>query len=171
MASTRARKALLACLTAVAAVVAGLTVHAAPPPAEPALATAASAADELPLSSAVEDGAYPDAERIHQEQKILLKNGDGNIVFVACDGSNDIIVKNRVAENVDFCFDVRARPGFLTLELPKAFALRTHGFPVTATITAGGKETVINAGANDFQPFGEGLANPSATVVELRVPR
>ncbi|WP_256341123.1 hypothetical protein [Streptomyces sp. TLI_105] len=118
---------------------------------------------------AVETLDYPNAAQIQQEQKILLKRGDGNIVFVTCDGTTDIVIKSRLSKSVEFCFDVRAKPAYLTLEVGDSFGLFTRDYPVTATITADGQQTVIKATANDYEPFGEGVGGARSTVVDLRV--
>ncbi|MFD4050562.1 ricin-type beta-trefoil lectin domain protein [Streptomyces sp. NPDC058611] len=166
MAISRARKALFTGLvggTAALAGIASLGVAYAGPQS-PAAASAA----EMPF--AVEDFSYPDAARILADQKITLKRGDGHIVFVDCAaGTPDITVKSRIAQK-NFCFDVVGNKGWLTLELPDAFGIWTEAHPVQAKITADGQETVVNAPANDYKPFGEaGDASTPSVLVELRV--
>lgn len=134
-----------------------------------ATAPAALTADETPLTSAVEEFTYPGAARIQKEQNILLKKGDGRITLVPCDGITDILVKSRV-EPRQFCFDVNAPSGYLALELPDTYGIFTEAYPVTATITANGQKTVINASANDYVAFGEaGSSGERSVLVELRV--
>ncbi|MFI1015328.1 hypothetical protein [Streptomyces sp. NPDC020965] len=166
---TRARKALLASLTASIAAAVGMTglgiSHADPQPR-----AAAPAAAEMPY--AVEDYIHPGADRIQQEQQILLKRGDGNIMLVACEGTTDIMVKSRVGAK-EFCFDVKAKKGYLTLELADAFGIWTEAYAVKATITpadGAGKKTVIDAPANGYKPFGEGVEGGERSILlELRV--
>ncbi|ORT55302.1 hypothetical protein BKD26_32710 [Streptomyces sp. CB03238] len=164
MAISRARTALLTGL-AVATAAAALTtfgVASAAPPAAPS-------ADEAPLTSAVEDFAYPGAARIQQDHQILLKKGDGHITLVSCEGVTDIMVKSRAGQR-DYCFDVNAKSGYLTLELPDAFGIFTEAYPVQATITANGQATVVKAPANEYIPFGEaGQSGERSVLVELRV--
>ncbi|MDD9381232.1 hypothetical protein M8Z33_32190 [Streptomyces sp. ZAF1911] len=166
MAISRARKALLTGLVGAAAAVAGVAslgvAHAGPQ------APAAVAAADMPI--ALEDFSYPDAARILADQKITLKRGDGNIVFVDCAaGTPDITVKSRIAQK-NFCFDVIGTKGWLTLELPDAFGIWTEAHPVQAKITADGQETVVDAPANDYKPFGEaGDSGTPSVLVELRV--
>ncbi|OEJ32951.1 hypothetical protein BGK67_17925 [Streptomyces subrutilus] len=129
----------------------------------------AAAATEMPV--AVEDFAYPDAAKIQAEQKILLKRGDGHITLVDCAaGTPDILVKSRAGLK-NYCFDVNAPKGFVTLEIPSAFGIWTEDFPVKATITTDGTDkTVVDAPANDYKPFGEaGDSGAPSILVELRV--
>ncbi|MGA5497771.1 hypothetical protein ACPCSP_25755 [Streptomyces cinereoruber] len=168
MSTHRARLALVSCLTAAAAAVAGFTMNSTAS-ATPSAAPATTTTEETGPPPAVETLNYPNAAAIQQAQGILLKRGDGNILLVTCDGTNDIVVKNRVSPSTQFCFDVRSKPGFLTLELNDAFGLRTRDYPVTATITANGQQTVIKAAADDYKPFGEGVEGPRSALVELRV--
>ncbi|WP_406304376.1 hypothetical protein OH805_20555 [Streptomyces sp. NBC_00879] len=165
MAISRARTALFTGLIGAITAVAGITMfgvaNASPQAAEPA------SASEMP--SAVEDFSYPGAAQIQKDQKILLKRGDGHITLVSCDGTPDITVKSRTGQKT-YCFDVSAKQGYLSLELPDAFGIWTEVYPVKATITAGGKETVVNAAANDYKPFGEaGTSDQRSVLVELRV--
>jgi hypothetical protein len=160
--------ALLSGLAVVAAVGAAVeTEGAADAPISTTLA--AAVADEQLPPLAVEDLAYPGAALIQQQQKILLKKGDGNIIMVPCDGATDILIKSRVSPTVEFCFDVRAKPGYLTLELSDSFGIFTEEYPVKATISANGEQKVINAAANDYVPFGEGVGGPRSVLIELRV--
>ncbi|PRH76723.1 hypothetical protein C6N75_24070 [Streptomyces solincola] len=165
MAQKRARTALLTALAAAAASVVAVTAIGAANATPPT----APNPDEAAMVAPVEDFTYPDANRIQQEQKILLKKGDGNITLVPCDGVTDIMVKSRTGAQ-QFCFDVKAKPGYLTLELADAFGIFTEDYPVKATITAEGEKTVINAPANDYVTFGEATEGGSRSVlVELRV--
>ncbi|MEU7401787.1 hypothetical protein [Streptomyces sp. NPDC044948] len=132
-------------------------------PAAPAAAT-----DEMP--HAVEDFNYPGASRIHEETGALLKRGDGHIVMTSCDGSEDIWIMSRTGQQ-DFCFDITAKPAFLTVEIPKAHGIWTSADPVKTTVREDdGTTTVINAPANDFTGYGESGASGEPTMlIELRV--
>ncbi|MEV7730213.1 hypothetical protein AB0P15_36695 [Streptomyces sp. NPDC087917] len=118
----------------------------------------------------VEDFAYPNAAKIQVEQQIVLKRGDGHITLVDCAaGTPDILVKSRTG-NGKFCFDVNAPMGYVTLELPSSFGIWTQDYPVKATITSGGTQTVIEAPANEYKPIGEaGDSGAKSVLVELRV--
>lgn len=165
MAISRVRIAMLSGLVGAFSVVGGISAFsaasAAPQQAEP------SAAADMPW--AVEDFSYPGAARIQQDQQIVLKRGDGHITLTSCEGTPDILVKSRTGQK-SYCFDVNAKSGYLTLELPDAFGLWTEAYPVQATITADGKKTTVTAAANDYQPIGEaGDAEARSVLVELRV--
>ncbi|WP_327686285.1 hypothetical protein [Streptomyces sp. NBC_00467] len=165
MAISRARVTLITTLTAATVAIAGIATfgvaNAAPQDAETPSAT------EIPL--AVEDFTYPGAAQIQQDQQIVLKRGDGHITLASCEGTTDIMVKSRTGKK-SYCFDVNAKQGYLTLEVPDAFGIWTEAYPVTATITVGSEETVVRAAANDYQPIGEAGDNGERSVlVELRV--
>ncbi|MFD0375676.1 hypothetical protein [Streptomyces sp. NPDC127112] len=130
----------------------------------------ARAAADGEMPAAVEDFAYPNAAKIQAEQKILLKRGDGHITLVDCAaGAADITVRSRTGQKL-YCFDVNAAKGYVTLELPSAFGIWTKDYPVKATITAAGNQTVVDAPANDYKPIGEAGDNGASSVlVELRV--
>ncbi|MGW5002532.1 hypothetical protein ACWEP8_33290 [Streptomyces hydrogenans] len=172
MSILRARAALIAGFAATAATVAALSlaVNGAANATTPSAAlNSVLAVDDVPPPLSVETLNYPNAAEILQDQGILLKRGDGNIVLEQCNSANDIVVKNRISATVEFCFDVRAAPGFLTLELDDAFAIRTRPYAVTATVTANGQKSVINVEADDYKGFGEGVEGERSMVVELRV--
>ncbi|RPK23174.1 hypothetical protein EES37_38250 [Streptomyces sp. ADI91-18] len=167
MAISRARKALFITLIGATAALGGFTTlgvaHAGPQ--SPSGVTAGG---EMP--SAVEGFAYPNAPKIQAEQQILLKRGDGHITLADCNaGTPDIKVRSRTGQKF-FCFDVNAPKGYVTLELPASYGLWTKDYPVKATITAAGTQTVIDAPANDYKPFGEsGDSGAKSILVELRV--
>ncbi|WP_269853123.1 hypothetical protein [Streptomyces sp. RPT161] len=156
---------------AISAAVATLTTAQAaqpdPTPAPPVSPTASSADDAMP--SAVEDFAYPGAAKIFQDKQILLKRGDGHILLTDCKSPHAIMVESRTAQK-QFCFAVSGKQGELTLELPDAYGIWTQDHPVEATVKSDDKETVVEAGKNDYQPFGEsGTSGKRAVLVELRV--
>ncbi|MEV5126052.1 hypothetical protein AB0K49_25150 [Streptomyces decoyicus] len=79
------------------------------------------------------------------------------------------MVKSRTGAK-EFCFSVRGTKGYLAMELADAFGMWTVGHPVQATITADGKETVVNAPKDDYKPLGEsGSSEKRSVLVELRV--
>ncbi|MEU4210821.1 hypothetical protein AB0F13_12650 [Streptomyces sp. NPDC026206] len=165
MAITRARKALFTAIAGSAAAVAAFSAlgiaHA-----DPQTPIAAADAD-MPL--AIENHAYPGAAQIQQNQQILLKRGDGNITFATCDGTNAIRVRARNGQK-SYCFNVRGTKGWVTLELEDSFGMWTKDHPVKATISTDGKQTVVDAPANDYKPIGEaGDISQRSMLVELRV--
>ncbi|SEE59245.1 trypsin-like serine protease [Streptomyces sp. TLI_105] len=159
----RARRYLAASLpSALALTAASLTV--AP----------SSAADSWPAAAdgmayAVEDFSYPDAAAIQAEKAITLKRGDGNLMLQACDGTQDMTVNTRSGLK-DYCFDVKTKPAYLSLELPSAYGIWTEAYPVKTTIEADGTKTVIDAPANDFTGYGEATQDRiKSSLIELRV--
>ncbi|EDY53075.1 hypothetical protein [Streptomyces clavuligerus] len=128
---------------------------------------AAAAAAEMPV--AVEDFVHPGADRLLTDRGITLKRGDGGITLTDCTSGYDIQVESRTADTF-FCFTVTGKQGYLTMELPEAFALWTTDHPVRAKITAEGKTHVVNAPKNDYTPMGEiGDLGKPAVLLELRV--
>jgi len=164
VAISRARKALFVGSVAVIATSVGigaLTVAQAAPQ------TAATTAAATTMPSAVEDFAYPNAAKILQDRQITLKRGDGHIMLTDCAQPWDLQVRSRLGH---FCFAVNGKKGLLTLELPDSFGIDTTEHPVSATLDVGGKESVVNAPANDFTPMGEsGSTGERSILVELRV--
>ncbi|MFK3734628.1 hypothetical protein ACI2LJ_30675 [Streptomyces sp. NPDC088090] len=129
----------------------------------------AATGDEMP--SSVEKLDYPNAAAIQADTGALLKRGNGNLLLKTCDGSDDITVYSRVGVK-DFCFDVKAKPAFLTLEIPEAYGIWTSGDPVKNTLKKpDGTVAVVNAPANDFTGYGEaGSVDGEGTIlVELRI--
>lgn len=122
------------------------------------------------MTSAVEDFAYPNAAQIEEETGAVLKRGDGRLVFVACDRSEDIRIESAHGQQF-FCFRLIAKPAFLALEIPKAFGIWTTDDPVEATIQKiDGTSTVVNAPAGKFTGYGEaGEDRERTTLIELRV--
>ncbi|TXJ84360.1 hypothetical protein E2C11_06605 [Streptomyces lavendulae] len=121
------------------------------------------------MPSAVETFDYPGAARIQAERKIVLKRGDGHIILTGCDSAYDIKVESRTAD-MFFCFKASGKQGYLAMELPDAYGIWTEDHPVQATLTAEGKETVVNAPKNDYTPVGEaGSAAKRSVLIELRV--
>ncbi|MET9610862.1 hypothetical protein ABZZ17_38230 [Streptomyces sp. NPDC006512] len=167
MAISRARKALFTGLVGASATLVGFATFDVAY-AGPQAPFGAAANGEMP--ALVEDFGYPNAAKIQAEREIVLKRGDGHITLVNCSaGTPDILVKSRTG-NREFCFDVNAPKGYVTLELPASFGIWTQAYPVKATITAGGTQTVIEAPANEYKPIGEGTVNGATSVlVELRV--
>ncbi|MEW1551829.1 hypothetical protein [Streptomyces tsukubensis] len=123
------------------------------------------------MPHAVEDFAYPGAANIQTEKGITLKRGDGRIVLTACDRTEDIAVITLVGEK-EYCFDVLAKPAYLTLEVAGAYGTWAGEHPIKHTlVTADGTKSVVTAVANDFTGYGSAAGtNPAkSTLIELRV--
>ncbi|OIJ85166.1 hypothetical protein BIV25_44800 [Streptomyces sp. MUSC 14] len=164
MAITRARKALITgAVGALAATGSLLTLSTAQ--AEPQTAPAAATATDMPTTAETWD--YPGAAKIAEEKGIALKRGDGHITLTDCTQPYDLQVRSRLGH---FCFAVNSNKGLLTLELPDSFGIDNGAHPVTATLDAGGKESVVKAPVNDYTPMGEsGDSGKRSILVELRV--
>ncbi|WP_328743799.1 hypothetical protein OHT57_00485 [Streptomyces sp. NBC_00285] len=125
---------------------------------------------EIGMPSAVEDFSYPNAAKIEAETGAVLKRGDGHLLLMSCDGSEDIKIESVHGQQY-FCFRVAAKPAFLTLEIPKAYGIWTTDDPVEATVQKDdGTSTVIDAPAGGFTGYGEaGADRQRTTLIELRV--
>ncbi|MFB6985280.1 hypothetical protein ACFC0C_26640 [Streptomyces sp. NPDC056178] len=166
MVISHARKTLLVGLATVLAATA--TAFGVTEAVNGSIATAATEGD---MPYAVEDFNYPDAAKIEAETGAILKRGDGHLLMTSCDGTEDIMIKSRSGQK-DFCFNVTAKPAYLTLEIPQAYGIWTSADPVKTTIKEdGGTTTVINAPANDFTGYGEAgqSGGKPTTLIELRV--
>lgn len=174
MAILRARKALSIAAGTAAAAFLGATAltsaHAAPRAA--ASPSPAAAAGEL--GYAVEDFNYPGADQLLEDRGITLKRGDGHITLT---GITDVNECRADASNIaveswlgTFCFHSNAKSGHLTMELADTFNLWTGDQAVKATLTAEGKETVVDAPANKLTPVGQsGDTGKRSALVEIRV--
>ncbi|MFH8260713.1 trypsin-like serine protease [Streptomyces roseolus] len=121
------------------------------------------------MSYAMEEHSYPEASKLQAEKAIILKRGDGQLVLAACNGTQDIMVNSRAGVK-DYCFDIKSKPAYLSLELPDAYGIWTEAYPVKTTIEANGTKTVVDAPANDFTGYGEATGTPvRSTLIELRV--
>lgn len=147
------------------------TVAVADTSAEGSAASGAQAvADDAP-PSIVEDFAYPGADKVFDEWGITLKRGDGHIVLAACDGGdNEIKVMARgVGRDDEVCFKATSANGYLALEVPDVFGIRTQSRPVRVELTAEDKSETVDVPANVLRGVGEGLGQPPAVLLELRV--
>ncbi|MEU5314786.1 hypothetical protein ACFWIJ_30055 [Streptomyces sp. NPDC127079] len=170
MSTPRARKTLLGGLTAALVLGLGATALALPQTA-PAVGQVATTSDGMPV--AVEDFNYPGAAKVQQERGVVLKRGDGHIWLTDTTALNDCVDPSNItieARTGVYCFKANAKSGYLTLELPDTFNIWTQAHPVKATLTAQGKDTVVNAPADDLTPVGEaGDTGLRSALVEIRV--
>ncbi|MCH0572909.1 hypothetical protein I3F60_27325 [Streptomyces sp. MUM 136J] len=161
-----ARKTLLSGLTAALVLGLGATALALPRTA-PAGPSAAS------MPSLVEDFNHPGAAEAQQDRGVTLKHGDGHVWLTditdlsQCGDASHIAIESRKGV---FCFKTNSTSGYLTLELPDTFSIWTQDHPVKATLTADGKDTVVQAPANDLTAVGEsGGTGRRSVLVEIRV--
>ncbi|MFC8764745.1 hypothetical protein ACFUAG_29065 [Streptomyces sp. NPDC057193] len=142
--------------------------------AQPSANAAAAADDPASMPYAVEDFAYPGAARIELEQGIKIKRGDGLLVLVDCTQPWDVMVETRIQSGRNYCFDALGPAGYLTVEIPDAYAIWTKAVSVQAKLTADGSTTssTVNVAKNAVKPVGEGdgnTGNKRSVLVEIRI--
>jgi hypothetical protein len=163
----RAHKIAVTALAALAAAGGFSSLASAEPPSAP------PAAGDVPY--AVEDFNYPGADRIRSSMGIELKRGDGRILLAECDQQADQIRVFTVADagagrRGTYCFEATSTSGYLTLELPRVFALEAGEQPISADLTAGGQTQTVDVPEGGFKSVGEGTVGGAQSVlVEIRV--
>ncbi|MFJ2605516.1 hypothetical protein ACIQOU_02400 [Streptomyces sp. NPDC091279] len=129
---------------------------------------ATTVADEAP-GYAVEDFAYPQADKILAEKHILLKRGDGHITLADCaTGTGQLEVQARDMSKI--CFDVKGNSGRLTLEIPSVYLIRGNDYATEADLTVGTEQTTYDIDKNAWTPVGESTDEQARewTLLELR---
>ncbi|MER6067444.1 hypothetical protein ACFYZB_45545 [Streptomyces sp. NPDC001852] len=129
--------------------------------------------------SAVEDYAYPNADQIQKAQGIKLIRGDGHITLATCDDSAQqikVLTVQGQSGNPQgaYCFKANAKSGYLSLELPRVFALETADHPISADLRPQADPSApaktVSVDKNGYQSVGEGAAGGAPSVLlELRV--
>ncbi|NHD18793.1 MULTISPECIES: hypothetical protein [unclassified Actinopolyspora] len=144
------------------------------------VATAVAAGDsdstsEVAASSVpppiVEDYSYPGAEAIEAETGIKLIEGDGNIVKTECDADTSAIQVESI-EVATSCYEVLGQNGWLSMEIPRVYAIQSGDHNVNASLTVNGTTENVELAPGEYNPVGEGQEPPDneqATLVELRV--
>ncbi len=125
-------------------------------------------ADEVP-GYAVEDFAYPQADKILAEKNIVLKRGDGHITLADCvTDTGQLEVQARDKSKV--CFDVKGTSGWLTLELPSVYLIKGNNYATEADLTVGTEEQTYDIEKNTWTPVGESTDDQARewTLLELR---
>ena len=136
---------------------------------------ATSAASEEAPPSAVEDFLYPGAADILATKGIELKKGDGNILLADCDLAADQIRVMTVKDDTvgragTYCFQTTGTTGYITLSLPRVFALEAADHPISADLTANGETTTVDVAQHGFESVGEGtIGGARSVLVEIRV--
>jgi hypothetical protein len=148
----RLRSRVLGGVVAAAAVVLAICVAGAGGAADtPAIGTAV-VADAAP-AYAVENFAYPQADKILAEQGIVLKHGNGHITWAACGPAGLLEVRSRDHDPV--CFKVTGTEGYLSLEMPSVYLIRTGNQSGTAKMTADGETNSFAFAENSSTAVGE----------------
>ncbi|MFB7460151.1 hypothetical protein [Streptomyces sp. NPDC056188] len=117
----------------------------------------ANMADSQP-GYAVEDFSYPNADKIKAEKGIILKRGDGHITLADC-SSADGLMEVWSRKNGRICFRTTGTSGYLTLEIPSVFVIRSsddHTADVTLTVP-NTKPQEVEVPKGDWEPVGESI--------------
>ncbi|WP_308439628.1 hypothetical protein [Streptomyces spinoverrucosus] len=109
-------------------------------------------ADEAP-GYAVEDFAYPQADKIQQERGIILKRGDGHIVLAECGPAGLLEVWARSQDKI--CFRVTGNQGYLSLEIPSVYAIKGNDYQTEVNMTVDSEEKTFEVDENAWTPVGE----------------
>ncbi|MFE0812960.1 hypothetical protein ACFW4M_27365 [Streptomyces sp. NPDC058794] len=134
-----------------------------------ATGSSAEAVAEAAPGYAVEDYAYPDADKILAEQNIVLKRGDGHIVLADCAAGGNLL-QFLARDHEDVCFEVTADEGYLTLELPAVHGVKTDDSANThLEMTAEGDQVEYDIPADTWKGVGESVDGREHVLVEIRV--
>ncbi|PAZ13550.1 hypothetical protein CLM62_24575 [Streptomyces sp. SA15] len=104
-----------------------------------------------------------------------MKKGDGRILLAECDQAAQQIRVLTVEDPAEgragtYCFKALGKSGWLTLELPRVFAVEAADHPVRADLTANGQTTSVDVAQGGWVSVGEGTVGGARSVlVELRV--
>ncbi|MGW0787324.1 hypothetical protein ACWD04_03500 [Streptomyces sp. NPDC002911] len=146
-----ARRVVATGVAAAACIAAVVTVAHAD---EAQVRTAATAADELP-PYAVEDFAYPQADKIEAELGIVLKRGDGHITLADCASGGSLLeVYSRTKGR--FCFRAIGDSGYLSLEVPEVYGVKgSTSHETDVTLTTEGDEQNISVAKDEWKAVGQ----------------
>ncbi|MGW0392866.1 hypothetical protein ACWDYJ_18585 [Streptomyces sp. NPDC003042] len=124
---------------------------------------------------AVEDGAYPNADKILADKGIKLVRGDGNITLADCDDTKKQIRVIAVADPTVnrqrfYCFTAHASTGHLALQLDRVYAIDAADHPIRAQLTANGATETVDIAKDGYASVGEGVVGGARSVlVEIRI--
>ncbi|WP_327063554.1 hypothetical protein OG715_00885 [Kitasatospora purpeofusca] len=110
-------------------------------------------ADEAP-GYAIEDFAYPNADKILAEQKIKLKSGDGHILLTPCTGAPELM-EVFSHKNEKICFRVTGDKGYLSLEVPAVFGVKGNNYAAQVAMTTGTEQKTFPVDKNAWTAVGE----------------
>jgi hypothetical protein len=131
-------------------------------------AAAAEGDEEATLE---EDFAYPFADEIQAEHGVRLIRGDGHIMLSDCEVAGDLFEVLTRNSRDSHCFAVTGASGYLELELPAAYGVRTERELSTAVVIQS-EETFVEPLEVGWNGIGVGGSHPEdgeATLIELRV--
>lgn len=96
----------------------------------------------------VENYIHPNADIIAAQTNILLKDGNGQIMYTTCNTADktQIKVESKVRELADICFSTTGQPGWLKMEIPGSFGVRAGTKDVYVTINTQPDQIVVSPG-------------------------
>jgi hypothetical protein len=101
---------------------------------------------------AVEDFAYPQADKILEERGIVLKRGDGHIVLAVCGTESGLLqVLTRISTDA-ICFRVT---GYLALEILQVYSIRGNDYTTRVDMSVDGEQQSYDIAKNLWTPVGE----------------
>ncbi|MFF9377840.1 hypothetical protein ACF1BB_25285 [Streptomyces griseoluteus] len=120
----------------------------------------ASAADAAPVAGeapgyAIEDFAYPQADKILAEQGIVLKRGDGHITLADCASGTGLLQIMARERSGSVCFKTVGNSGWLTLEIPSVYVMKGNDYATQVDMTVGSEEKSFDITKNTWTPVGE----------------
>ncbi|GGS01707.1 MULTISPECIES: hypothetical protein [Streptomyces] len=141
---------------AVAAALAWVAIPGGGTPAGQGTASEAVApvAGEAP-GYAVENFAYPYADKILAEKHITLKRGDGHITLADCASGSGFLQIWVRANAQPVCFKVTGTTGWLSLEIPSVYVVAGNDYEAQVDMTAGSEEKSFDIPKNTWTPVGE----------------
>ncbi|MFD3547889.1 hypothetical protein ACFWUW_20195 [Streptomyces sp. NPDC058655] len=104
---------------------------------------------------AVEDFAYPNADKILAERHITLKRGNGNIQLAECGSAPDLLEFWSREDEKSICFRVTGTQGYLALEIPAVFSVKGNSYATEVDLAVGDEEKTYTVKKNTWTPVGE----------------
>ncbi|WP_327738122.1 hypothetical protein OG749_34410 [Streptomyces nojiriensis] len=143
------------------------------------LTTSAASGEPITVAqppSAVEDGAYPNADQILAQRGITLTKGDGGIILADCAQAGSFQVKVLAVTTPDddedqICFAAPGATGFLAFTIPDAYRIFTYGRSVKASLSTNEQPAeTVEVAKDSTKGIGESIdPNARAVLLELRI--
>lgn len=169
------RRKLLVLATALTAITAiAITVPAAQATGQNTTATDGSGytvepvGDPFEAAYTIEPGTYPGADKIAAQKQILLKDGDGQIIYTQCTGAPDQI---QITGSVrpDVCFQPLGPSGWLRMEITDSFGVKAGAKSLDVKSIDEGKEKTTEIPATEFIPVMNKTNSKDVTVIEISI--
>ncbi|WP_405687071.1 hypothetical protein [Streptomyces sp. NBC_00057] len=113
----------------------------------------AVAADDVP-PVAVEDFAYPEADKIFAEKGIRLKRGDGHIVLTDCaTATAPVELYSRGKGKI--CLQLTGNSGYLSLEIPQVYGVKTNDYALKLDMEVEGTAASFDVAKNTYASVGQ----------------